>query len=1165
MPSQSVSSRILMGFGNQTSMTPSSLKKMRGSRRRKEGIYASTNSNPSLGSCLNSDLGLTLLPVSQTQKEGDKSEQKASYRLQTSVDGLPESGWQTTQSEICELPWLGSSSANNIRSNGKIEDKDRRQDDCRFFRHGKRRKLDNVHPCQSPNFGSGKATTTVNASKTKTLGASIGSSHEIHRAKKKYQADEVSLDNNEEAETVSKDSRSGGSNVFEFGLFPEDPNEVSSSQPTSGTWHTSRYSPASMHNADITVSGATSPRRGISISASVLKQPGEPRKSGPSDAVVQSRSSPTVLNPPQQRSGNRRKLNSSWGDHQPVSRSSVRVLRSWTSHFPKVSRKSEAKPYAKRLDNSSTILLFSPTFLCQHACSMNCHYTTVGSHHLPTSTQKQSLSSQKDICSPLKASAFSSDDYTFEASLHFASKENQQSRIHRRATSLPNLASRYQIPTMNLICSEHLTALPTPPLESRHLSPHRRPSDPYFNAAADALRGMPLVNGPSSREPNVPASASHLTHYTAPSYGDHPTFLGSPYSGPQDMSYPTGDVQHQRIAGCYQVARMSSNISACSNNIRTPPREQFRSRAAHDNPIIPTLQQHNGQMLQEGPSHGHTDVKVFDTEGAASSSGWQQPWQPQQWIDEAESHLRKYKTDIRALQDQIAQDGRKRRELEQSLEEAQQRCNALVERTRFHETGEAAQRLHTLEFANMRLQQQTVALTHENSKLRRNNARLCSEMERLVTKPRSDVLLAKNILQNLESTAASGQRLEVNNNQDTSPTSTVCGSRQLQSPTVPNPKLHEQVSPTVAFGQADMAVLHLANGHSESEAAACIINSLSTHIPKCPSSPMTHPHLQGGSSNSHAGNMANMSPEKVTIDLTHDLSLFSDTCTAAAPHVQETYIQVQPSPAETPQDMQAHGNFTTQFSKKDLNWLEGNHPGRVGSEYSTNFGSSSSRKVPAIKPAKTGDLPSKTKCVSNAEAPQTGTNKEQTRQHDIERKRAKQAAYSKKHREKKKKANEQSQRALSRKSTDTQKHRKQNRQSPGQAQRQVTQNTLDERLYKEGPDDEHVAHVPHEEPPSSMELDSLFEDDMDSGPGSHTKDSYEGQDTEDTNNGYEDHEFAKRLEAALAAETEAEVKRSSNGAVAIESGVGDATSAIVDPPDGAGYQGTSESEESEEE
>ncbi|KAK3170991.1 hypothetical protein OEA41_003075 [Lepraria neglecta] len=60
-------------------MAPSSLKKMSGSRGRKEGNYASSDTSPSLARFTSVDLGLTLLPGSQIQK-GDESESETAAR-----------------------------------------------------------------------------------------------------------------------------------------------------------------------------------------------------------------------------------------------------------------------------------------------------------------------------------------------------------------------------------------------------------------------------------------------------------------------------------------------------------------------------------------------------------------------------------------------------------------------------------------------------------------------------------------------------------------------------------------------------------------------------------------------------------------------------------------------------------------------------------------------------------------------------------------------------------------------------------------------------------------------------------------------------------------------------------------------------------------------------
>ena len=58
-------------------MAPSSLKKMSGSRRRKEGNYASSDIPPSLARFTSDDLGLTLLPGSQIQKEEEGTSETA--------------------------------------------------------------------------------------------------------------------------------------------------------------------------------------------------------------------------------------------------------------------------------------------------------------------------------------------------------------------------------------------------------------------------------------------------------------------------------------------------------------------------------------------------------------------------------------------------------------------------------------------------------------------------------------------------------------------------------------------------------------------------------------------------------------------------------------------------------------------------------------------------------------------------------------------------------------------------------------------------------------------------------------------------------------------------------------------------------------------------------
>lgn len=64
-------------------MAPSSLKKMSGSGARKEGNYASSNESTSLDVFKSNDLGLTLLPGPQTQKEDEGEEAQAAVGTHT--------------------------------------------------------------------------------------------------------------------------------------------------------------------------------------------------------------------------------------------------------------------------------------------------------------------------------------------------------------------------------------------------------------------------------------------------------------------------------------------------------------------------------------------------------------------------------------------------------------------------------------------------------------------------------------------------------------------------------------------------------------------------------------------------------------------------------------------------------------------------------------------------------------------------------------------------------------------------------------------------------------------------------------------------------------------------------------------------------------------------
>ena len=1161
-------------------MVPSSIKKMSHRRWRIEGNYASTDSSQSSDLSLNTDLGLTLFPGSQTRKENERSKVAAIQALRRELIV------SRTCVHVLELRSLHRLDiplpiTRNIED---VELRSRWRNGYCLLRNGRRRKIEGREACHPAKANSNDGCEIATLYKPETIQYHLESGGgdcciEIPRETGEVPVDEQLLGQMKQSRILLKECSSDSGSALGSGF-------LSPKSCHGPTFHLDLSIPPSRQSIQVPAQSTNIVVKSISscekdpvnVGLGLKLSSGLEHTRAFNPAIIDLSSS-DLNHVSQEHDDNHTRAKIAINTRQRASKLKSRVLRSWTCHIPKNAKRRGKDNNARRsaLLWTQNPSLFSTTLSVTFQKHRQLSFFK---RILPSLLDRTSSTSEEPVISLIdRASANSTETRPVVCLQH---------STHRLSHSLPTLSSIGRVLNMDTISYHEPWMPPTPPHEnqshnSQYLSSgsttNRINND--FLMTSSANPNSPALNAstPSSSLAHQDANARHNFHTlgekssnSAEDGAYHPNvnsfsepYIGGPACGNRFQTLTSQPFEGH--AGYHRVITSASQrYSSQSINVdmETPITYAFQGQPGYNNAVTPVPNRANNPVTSQRP---HTNL--------ADRQGSNKP----------EATLSEY---IRI----IGSHGNRIKMLEHMLNEKREWCDNLAQTNRYYETSMASKRLVYLEHERIHTQRRIAALQHENTELKAKNQCLNSENQKLVGKLRPDVAIANDMLQGSGPSSTGGGSSQVGNNTKISMQSSRSTSWAFRtSPskigqTCPAANQNEQEPPNAAFSSLSDSC----NGVPGPGAAESPIDpttaSLTNNNPETRTSdycgdPSVNQSLGPASIDDIPNTAGDGSSKAITIDLTNDSMQSSDAHDASPPFAKGTFSQPQRLPALSADIPQAQLEFCNEFSKKNLLWLKGHHPGRITRDYGANFGSCSSMRLPNATVANGGTTTQETQVFGN-EAKKGGTQKEQAQKEHLAKRPLKQAAYSERKnetRESNKAINQQAGQNTqtsgsvpnrgkkARKSAKVQKRQQQSQKSPNQDQPKITENRPDGGLRENGAELQQLAYTDIEMKSSEMDLDSLFEDEMDVSQNAAMHVFDDAREAMDTTEADHDAEIAAILEAELTAEVENE-HNSNDQVVEMGSNYGQSehehVDTLADGPvsyENAGSEGSEESEE----
>ena len=598
----------------------------------------------------------------------------------------------------------------------------------------------------------------------------------------------------------------------------------------------------------------------------------------------------------------------------------------------------------------------------------------------------------------------------------------------------------------------------------------------------------------------------------------------------------------------------------------------FEGRGGYGNAVTPSTQWSSNQGMPQDLVSNFGNTQGFNSQTGCPNYNQERVHLCQERANEAEASLHKYREITQNLQQQ-------NNRLAEIIWASKAQYDTLKQRTDYYETSTASRRLVELGSENKQIKEQLASLQYENAQLKKENQRLMFSQGKYKGKARPDAVVATDLLRSLgpsdtrDGTPEARTHQEVPAQLPRSISQAPHASPARIAETCSVTTSHEQGPPSAATGPSSICSDGYfeqigANSPNEPPTASLTFDHVETPSSKFHGDTKVSPYLDPTRIDGFPTTLAHASSATTTIDLTDDSLHSADVPIVSASLTQTLLPPTQSLSSQEAENSQSQVEIRTNFSKKDLTWLQGHHPGRITSDYRTNFGScrssnSSSMRLPIPDASRAGSTAKRTEDDSGNESTPNEAPKKQAPKKLSTKRSTKQAAYSKKQDKVRKSndaANPQPEQSSpisasasnggkkGRNSAKVQKRQEQSRKSLAQNQQHITQDPLDDGMHENGSGIRPNSSANIERTPSGMPLDSLFEDEMDvdrdpategfdstqraeeskeEGETSSSQDSTK-QGSEDTQDAMDETEgdcdpvFLARLEAQLAADAEEE-------------------------------------------
>ncbi|KAL6714983.1 hypothetical protein ACLMJK_007243 [Lecanora helva] len=789
-------------------MAPSSLKKMSGGEEvEEEGNHASTNIPRSLSISLNRDLGLTLSPGSQIQR-ADYCPNHG-FELDLSISDRSQSLVEPSLN-LLELGKLrGTEVPETVIDVGEVHSAYDAYKPCAscYLKNGEGRKTRNLKPFKVGISDTGKHVLSLDDCESASVTFDAAGVDSARAKAGKLENEKASLPTEECGGRVEQPGLSGISSVSEIFRFLPDHSHGNSPifffQRQTNT-HSSAYNHSSSSNYETALNSATFDKASTAVALPVLEQsPAELQQFKLPSPVGTKYVPSSVTKQLEQPIGCPLTRRSTLNISQHITQSRNQVSKSWTSHFPFTSTKCKRKDHTSRPPTSRTV---APS---------------------PASTQTQTSSS---IHLNQDQNSFSSFQNQRLASLESSLSRHRRLVSGRRTRSLPNLPRTLCKPDMDFIDPVFHT-LPTGPNDLRlpssnvpfiddHLDVsgvHTQNGGPYpmnrpnqlYTTMDQGFHGQgnhhtPMWNPPFNDTGSVAPPSMHPSHPQFSNYINNthdPMSQGAPQHAnsvrmtplPHSQSVntvPTPQPPHSQKSNTNGAG---TNMRAHVNSMTTPVRQPVNGR-----PATPTVSPHYAEVGV--PSGGLQPTRYPSS---------------QKFPKEAILREAEYKSTIAKMRDhgeQCRVMHEKLREAYQKLYDAynqsQQENRVLRGCLTWHEQGHQLPQLMELGHSFGHQSQMVSALRQENTELNQNNPHLLPSLERSRACLRSNESIAHAILQNDLPNANKSAQSDThhgvtNESSNTDPKVVQRFSESTHSPSSSDPKRSTPAAAT--FGQADAA------------------------------------------------------------------------------------------------------------------------------------------------------------------------------------------------------------------------------------------------------------------------------------------------------------------------------------------------------------------------
>lgn len=631
---------------------------MGGSKQRTEGNCASKDLSLSLGESRSSDLGLTLFPGPQTQRQRQDEKSGPSHELIFSLHCSPASHKKQDASQNGMLQWPNVPSSVTKPVQGNVKDNNDRRNDFSAFQSRKRRRLDRRSVCSLTDCGTRKAVSTDILSKPDVNVAGVAGSTEASHVKAHHEAGkgiacvEHRLREVKQWKTLGKVCSSGHASVSdptEFAIPSEQSCNACSFYSPQNPALTSESVGRFPQAVNALFNGAKSHEESRVVASSALKSLKEPRRISSSVAFDLNLSA--LPNSQRQQAS----LPSSFSGPPDICRadsgSSTRVLRSWTSHFPKASKRLGLNRYPRcPAPFSPTDSSLNPNANHQHTSIRNYRFTNPrGFQEVFATISNQHQLLLDDNPSPLEDSAFSLKNCVLGPLSGWKPGNHQQRLTHKRAVPLPSLFTKHHrqrksiqertsllpdsfsihriqrhssrrraislpspllpqyISIMDSRYIEKRSMLPTPPIESRLLDSHHQPWNSHCSPFTAAFTGTKPLNSISNM-PGLHTSTNSCDRQELTRYHDSNAMFPNSNYGGDNRIYPSDHMLNQDMAGNDESPQLSTSNASYSSRVMAPTQQQqLNDEAICNNGFMPPtprpMNSHVAHNHRSMPSH----------------------------------------------------------------------------------------------------------------------------------------------------------------------------------------------------------------------------------------------------------------------------------------------------------------------------------------------------------------------------------------------------------------------------------------------------------------------------------------------------------------------------------------------------------------------------------